>query len=226
MAEPVVAVVLAAGTGSRVGHELPKQFLDLNGTPVLGRTVAGLLWCDEVVVVHHPDHLDRTRGVVSAAAGTHPVRLVAGGATRRASISAALAALEGRGDQTPVVLQNAASPNTPRALVEECVAALDTHDVVQAYVPALHTVFRHQGGELTDVLPRSSLGYSADPTVYRLGCLRRIAAAQAEQASLGEMTLDTARALGIPVRLVPSPASNLKLTTRDDLVVLQAATSS
>lgn len=225
MPEPVVAVVLAAGTGSRVGHELPKQFLDLNGTTVLGRTVAGLTWCDEVVVVHHPDHLDRTRDVL-AAAGTPRVRLVAGGSTRRASISAALAALEDREDQVPVVLQNAASPNTSRTLVEECVAALATHDVVQAYVPALHTVFRHEGGELTDVLPRASLGYSADPTVYRLGCLRRIAAAQAEQTSLGEMTLDTARALGIPIRLVASPASNLKLTTRNDLVVLQAVTPS
>ena len=225
MHEQAVAVVLAAGTGSRVGNELPKQFLDLNGIPVLGRTVANLSWCSQVVLVHHPQHLDRTRAVVAATDGHSRVRFVAGGSTRRASVSAALAAMQSLPDSTRVVLQNAASPNTPRSLVEECLSALDSHDVVQAYVPALHTVFRHAGGELTDVLPRSSLGYSADPTVYRLGCLRQIAAAQAAQTSLGEMTLDTARALGIPVRLVASPETNLKLTTRADLVVLQAVTA-
>ncbi len=225
MHEQPVAVVLAAGDGSRVGHELPKQFLDLNGIPVLGRTVANLSWCSKVVVVHHPQHLDRTRAVVAATGAHQRVQLVPGGSTRRASVSAALLALQDLPDSTPVVLQNAASPNTPRSLVEQCLRSLDSHDVVQAYVPALHTIFRHEGGELTDVLPRSSLGYSADPTVYRLGCLRRIAAAQASQTSLGEMTLDTARALGIAVRLVASPETNLKLTRRADLVVLQAVTA-
>ena len=46
-----MAVVLAAGVGSRVGHDLPKQFLDLNGIPVLARTVGNLSWCSQVVVV-------------------------------------------------------------------------------------------------------------------------------------------------------------------------------
>lgn len=224
MPDQAVAVVLAAGVGSRVGDELPKQFLDLHGTPVLGRTVAGLAWCSRLVVVHHPDHLERTRAVVAATVTSEVTQLVAGGTTRRSSVAAALTALEDLPDATPLVLQNAASPNTPRSLVEDCLAALDTHDVVQAYVPAVQTVFTHAAGELGQVLPRSELGCSADPTVYRLGCLRRITAAQAEQSSLGEMTLDTARALGIAVRLVRSPETNVKLTTRTDLAVLQAVT--
>jgi 2-C-methyl-D-erythritol 4-phosphate cytidylyltransferase len=120
------------------------------------------------------------------------------------------------------VLQNAASPNTSPDLLHACLAGLSTHDVVQAYVPAVHTIFSHDGRELTEVLPRSGLGYSADPTVYRLGCLRRIVAAQAADIAAGEMTLDTARALGIPVLLVPSPSSNIKLTTAADLILLRA----
>lgn len=219
-----VAVVLAAGTGSRVGAELPKQFLDLNGTPVLARTVKGLDWCGRVVVVHHPQHRERTHEVVQQEASAGPVRLVPGGATRRLSVLAALAALDDLADEVPLVLQNAASPNTPRRLVEQCLDALDSYDVVQAYVPALHTVFSHEHGELGQVLERSSLGYSADPTVFRLGCLRRITAAQTSAAA-GEMTLDTARELGIPVRLVASPDTNVKLTTRSDLIVLRAVTA-
>ncbi|MDP9418390.1 MAG: 2-C-methyl-D-erythritol 4-phosphate cytidylyltransferase [Actinomycetota bacterium] len=225
MPDEPVAVVLAAGVGSRTGHELPKQFLDLNGRPVLARTVANLAWCRRVVVVHHPEHLDRTREVLRDAAPPDRLVLVPGGATRRLSVAAALAAVADLPDAVPLVLQNAASPNTPVELVEQCVAALESYDVAQAYVPAVHTVFEHENGELARVLPRVDLGYSADPTVYRLGCLRRIAAAQAAAVSLGEMTLDTARALGIPVRLVPSPDTNIKLTTVTDLLVLQQLTA-
>lgn len=225
MAEPAVAVVLAAGVGSRVGDALPKQFLDLNGTPVLTRTVAALAACRRVVVVHHPQHAERTRALVEPVCPSDRLRVVPGGATRRLSVSAALAALDDLPDDVPLVLQNAASPNTPRSLVEQCVAALRDHDVVQAYVPAQHTVFTHAAGELDEVLPRSRLGYSTDPTVYRLGVLRRITAAQAAEVSRGEMTLDTARALGIAVGLVASPDTNLKLTTPQDLVVLRALTA-
>jgi 2-C-methyl-D-erythritol 4-phosphate cytidylyltransferase len=217
-----VAVVLAAGVGARVGGDEPKQFLELNGTPVLERTVRALDWCERVVVVHHPDHAGRTTRLVEHAGLGSRVALVTGGATRRESIAAALAALVETDDEVPLVLQNAASPNTPRELLQACLAGLGTHDVVQAYVPAVHTIFSHDGRELTEVLPRRGLGYSADPTVYRLGCLRRIVAAQAADPTAGEMTLDTARALGIPVLLVPSPSSNIKLTTAADLILLRA----
>ncbi|HEX6759488.1 MAG TPA: hypothetical protein VF086_13935, partial [Propionibacteriaceae bacterium] len=71
-----------------------------------------------------------------------------------------------------------------------------------------------------------SLGYSVDPTVYRLGCLRKIVDAQSDAGVEGEMTLDTARGLGIRVRLVPSPQSNVKLTTFNDLATLRALIAS
>jgi 2-C-methyl-D-erythritol 4-phosphate cytidylyltransferase len=217
-----VAVVLAAGVGSRIGDDMPKQFLDLNGVPVLIRTVIGLAWCGQIVVVHHPQYLERTRRALANGGFKGGIRLVPGGSTRRQSVVAALEAVSDLGDDVPLILQNAASPNTPRRLVTECLNALQTHDVAQAYVPAVHTIIRHEKGELSEVLTRNKLGYSVDPTVYRLGCLRRIADAQAEVGADGEMTLDTARSLDIRVRLVPSPESNVKLTTPNDFAVLRA----
>ena len=220
--EEAVAVILAAGVGSRVGDRSPKQFLDLNGAPVLARTVANLAWCARVVIVHHPEHLQRTSSVVKQVGLHQAVTFVSGGPTRRGSISAALAALPDLPDEVPLILQNAASPNTPTRLVMQCLEALETYEVVQAYVPAIHTILRHENGDVSEILQRRTLAYSVDPTVYRLGSLRRIAAAQASEATEGEMTLDTARALGIAVHLVESPDSNVKLTTLNDLVVLRA----
>ena len=227
MAPPddAVTIVLAAGIGSRVAGEAPKQFLDLNGAPVLRHTLSHLIDCSRVVVVHHPEHLDRTRQIVERAALVQPVSLTPGGATRRQSISAALASVTDMSDDAPLVLQNAASPNTPAWLVLQCLDALERYDVVQAFVPAVHTVFRRDGNELMETLDRKSLGYSADPTVYRLGCMRRIATVQMADAVTGEMTLDTARSLGAVVGLLASPASNVKLTTPHDLLVLRTLTA-
>jgi 2-C-methyl-D-erythritol 4-phosphate cytidylyltransferase len=222
MPDRAIAVVLAAGVGARLGAELPKQFLDLQGIPVLVRTVTSLMWCDRILVVHHPTFCDLTRDLLNRAGLASRVQLVPGGATRRQSIAAALDALEDAGDDDAIVLQNAASPNTPRQLLDACIAGLRTHNVVLAYVPAVHTIFYHNKEELTDVLPRDRLGYSADPNIYRLHCLREIVAAQAEGMGAGEMTVDTARALGMPVLLVRSPETNLKLTTAADLTVLRA----
>jgi 2-C-methyl-D-erythritol 4-phosphate cytidylyltransferase len=220
--EDLIAVILAAGEGSRVAHHEPKQFIDLNGLPLIARTVANLDWCSRiVVVVHHPDHLDRTQRLLTQAGSPASVTFVPGGSTRRLSISAALAALSDLPDDIPLVLQNAASPNTPPRLVVECVAALETHEMAQAFVPAVDTVIRHQDGELSEVLQRGSLGYSVDPTVFRLGCLRRIVAFQAASRHQGEMTMDTAREMGVAIRVVASPESNVKLTTLNDLLLLQ-----
>ena len=217
-----MAVVLAAGEGSRVAGREPKQFIDLNGLSVIARTVVNLDWCSRIVVVYHPAHLDRTRQLLTQAGSPTSVTLVPGGATRRLSISAALAAVSDLSDDVPLVLQNGASPNTPPRLVADCVAALETHEIAQAFIPAVATIIRHHDGELSEVLPRSSLGYAVDPTVFRLGCLRRIVAAQAARVHSGEMTTDTAREMGVAIRLVASPESNVKLTTPNDLVLLQS----
>jgi 2-C-methyl-D-erythritol 4-phosphate cytidylyltransferase len=220
--EDAVAVVLAAGVGSRVGENTPKQFLDLNGAPVLIRTVRGLTWCAQVLIVHHPHYLEQTRQLLRDQRFNGSMRLVSGGSTRRESISAALAAMSDLANNVPLILQNAASPNTPRHLVTECLDALRAYDIAQAYVPAAHTIFSHRNGELSQVLARDTLGYSVDPTVYRLGCLRRVVDAQLRSGANGEMTLDTARSLGLRIGLVSSPESNVKITTQADLATLRA----
>lgn len=217
-----MAILLAAGTGSRLGQPEPKQFVDLNGRPVIARTVANLAWCARVVVVHHPGHRERT---VRALAGSPaPLTFVPGGSTRRLSIAAALAALSELPDTAPVLLQNAASPNTAPDVARACVEALATHEMAQAFVPAVHTVFRRDRDELAEVFQRSTLGYTVDPTAVRAGCLRRIVEQQAAEGVDGEMTLDSARGMGIAIRLVPSPGTNIKLTTALDLVVLEHLT--
>jgi 2-C-methyl-D-erythritol 4-phosphate cytidylyltransferase len=215
-----VAVVLAAGTGSRVGGQRPKQFLEVSGTSVLARTLASFTKLDRIIVVYHPLYLEDTRGIIESIEGR--CELVEGGSTRRDSIASALNALSALPDDVPLILQNAASPNTPPEVLRQCIDALHDYDITQAYVPAVDTIFEYRGKKIVNILPRERLGYTADPTVYRLGVLRRIIEAQQLDREAGEMTLDTALKLGYTVHLVLSPRSNIKITTPGDIASLAA----
>jgi 2-C-methyl-D-erythritol 4-phosphate cytidylyltransferase len=117
-----------------------------------------------------------------------------------------------------VVLHNAASPNTPRDLVLRCLEAAGRTGAAQAYVPAHHTVVRLVDGTVDRVVSTDPLGYTADPTVYRIGLLRNVLSESSQAA--GEMTLDLVRRQGAPVAAVESPPGNIKVTVPTDLVVL------
>ena len=120
-------IIVAAGRGSRMGGDLPKQWQVLAGKPVLAHTVAAFAGM-QVLVVIHPD--DR------ALAEALGVPLVMGGATRDASVLAGLRALEGSG-VTRVLIHDGARPLVSRALVDRLVAALTTHDGAAPALAAL-----------------------------------------------------------------------------------------
>ena len=88
----VAVIIVAAGRGSRAGGGEPKQWRDLAGVPVLARTVAAFRGIGRITVVLHPD--DMVRGIALFGGS---VTLVAGGATRDASVRAALEGLTGGG---------------------------------------------------------------------------------------------------------------------------------
>lgn len=220
---PCIAVVLAGGSGRRfTPGPVPKQLVPLDGRPLFTHcleTYLGIDRIDGVRLVVHADHADRFESVLHERGLVDRVSTVLGGPTRQASIANALRDLDFAGGL--VVLQNAASPLTSPDLVRRCLDAAGSHVAVQAFVPALHTVFDVDGQTMGRVLPRARLGYTCDPTVYRLDVLRRVVAAL-DGDPRGEDTVSVARRLGIAVHLVRSDHDNLKITTRADLGAAEA----
>lgn len=109
-------IIVAAGRGTRAGGDLPKQWQMLGGRPVLAQTLAAFAGFPVVLVVH-PDDLARAAALDSGA------RIVAGGATRDASVRAGLAALAG-GDVSQVLIHDGARPLVSRAVINRVQAAL------------------------------------------------------------------------------------------------------
>ncbi|WP_433955581.1 2-C-methyl-D-erythritol 4-phosphate cytidylyltransferase [Janibacter indicus] len=209
-------VVVAAGSGTRLGAERPKAFVEVVGTTILERAVAGVLEAavDELVVVVPEDLVAEATGLVDPLRPEGvDVTVVAGGAHRTDSVAAGLAALS---DAIAVVLvHDAARCLTPVVVFERVLAALAAGAAgAIPGVPVVDTIkVVDAGGVITATPLRDSLRAVQTPQGFDRAVLT------AAHASGAAATDDAAlvEALGHDVIVVEGDALALKITTVDDL---------
>ncbi len=210
-----MAIVLAAGTGDRLGIETPKAFVPLAGRPLLAHAVSSACGCrgvTSVVVAAPAGWEDRAHAVVEPF-GPHSV--VTGGPSRQASVRAALAAVPA--EAAIIVCHDAARALAPRELFDAALEALEGWDGVVPVVPVADTVKRIRGDAVEGTEPREALALAQTPQVFVAGALRD-AHARAERDGI-EVTDDAAalELAGFRVRAIAGDPRNFKITTADDL---------
>lgn len=218
--ERVAAVVVAAGRGERVG--VPgKVLLPLAGAPMIAWALRAL---EEAAGV----------GAVVVAAGAHTreaiARLVAderfakvhavapGGERRQDSVAAGLAALP-EGIEI-VVIHDGARPLAEAELFNRCVRAAAETGAAIAATPVADTLKRAADGVIIETVDREGLWAAQTPQAFRLSVLREAMAAHAGETVTDEALL--CEAAGLPVRIVPASAANLKVTRPEDIPVAEA----
>jgi 2-C-methyl-D-erythritol 4-phosphate cytidylyltransferase len=215
-------VILAAGSGSRVGAETNKVLLPLGDTTVLGqslRTVLAVAEVTRLVIGIRPGDEDAVREAVAPLLGEHEARLVPGGATRHASEYAALRALAAdvaAAEVDVIAVHDGARPLAGPGLFEATIAAAREH-----------------GGALPVVALPGLLGRDLRPVTEGLAgvqtpqAFRAVPLLEAHRraAADGYESTDTAacfeRYTDLPVMAVPSGATNLKVTFPEDLAVAE-----
>ncbi len=229
------AVLTAAGSGTRLGHDLPKAAVPLAGTPLVvhaARALAESGVVDVVVVTAPAGHLDDFQALFpggTVPGGQVPVRVVVGGVTRQASVAAGLAALPA--EHALVLVHDAARALAGPGLTRRVVAALAAgHGAVVPGVPVTDTVKRVEpaagGGEVVvETAERAVLRAVQTPQGFRRELLERAHRAAADRAD------DEARAvsddaglvelLGEQVHLVAGEPRALKITTPTDLALAE-----
>jgi 2-C-methyl-D-erythritol 4-phosphate cytidylyltransferase len=216
MPDAVAALVPAAGVGARLGLG-PKAFVRVGGRPLLAWAVAALAPCVDELIVAAPDGaLDQALAIARAAAGATPVRLIAGGATRQATVERLARAT----DATFVLVHDAARPFLDAATVRACVASARAHDACSVGRPVADTLVRTRDGAPVD---RSALTAVQTPQGFRRSLLLRAHAAAAARG--GEEATDDAglvRRLGAAVAWVEGGAHLFKVTGPDDLALAEA----
>jgi 2-C-methyl-D-erythritol 4-phosphate cytidylyltransferase len=213
-----VALVPAGGLGVRFGADRPKQFLYLAGCPIIIHTLRRLAACPDIshIVVALPLAV---QSVFDALVEKFPVEktitVVAGGAERQESVRLALAAVPE--SASFVVVHDAVRPFATTELIAATIAAARAERAAVVGHPTTDTIKLVREGLAYETLPRSALYAVQTPQAFETALLRQAhARAVADQVTATDDAMLVER-LGVPVRIVPGPRWNLKITHPDDL---------
>ncbi|KQM41286.1 bifunctional 2-C-methyl-D-erythritol 4-phosphate cytidylyltransferase/2-C-methyl-D-erythritol 2,4-cyclodiphosphate synthase [Sphingomonas sp. Leaf10] len=209
-----VALIVAAGQGTRSGSATPKQFVPVAGRSMVAHAHAALSahpGIDRVVVVIGAGQADALRAAIGE------VEHVIGGATRRESVAAGLAAI---GDAARVLIHDAARPFVPADTIDRLLAALDHAPGAVPVLPVADTL-AHGGTALGDVVPRAALVRVQTPQAFAVPAIRE--AHNAWDAS-AEATDDAQmlRAIGLEVAMVEGDPMLDKITYPADFALAEA----
>ncbi|MFF2275317.1 2-C-methyl-D-erythritol 4-phosphate cytidylyltransferase [Agromyces sp. NPDC058126] len=219
MSSAIAVIVVAAGSGTRLGHAEPKAFVPLGTDTVLAAAVSGVLamrQAPHLVLVVPGDRVEEARGRFSAdaAAAGAAIDVVAGGSSRQESVAAGLAVLPAAVET--VLVHDAARALTPALLFDEVAAAVRArrHGIVPA-LDVVDTVKRvADDGRVVETVDRSSLRAVQTPQGFPRSSLDH-----AYATTHGEFTDDAAlvAAAGLVVETVPGDVRAFKITVPADL---------
>lgn len=211
----VAVILLAGGSGTRAGFDLPKQLAMLGGKPVLR-------WSLDAFAAHPAvgGGVLVANGDVMAALGDLPDAWISAdpGGERQQSVANALAALDDWDEASLVLVHDAARPGVTAEVIDRLLAALGDAEAAIPTLPVPDTLVEQSAHRAGDVVDRSALARVQTPQAFHLGTLRRAHAEAVEAASTDDAQL--ARRLGMAVAAVPGDARLHKLTYAEDMAIL------
>jgi 2-C-methyl-D-erythritol 4-phosphate cytidylyltransferase len=220
-----VAVVLAGGTGQRIGSALPKQLIEVRGRPILSYAVEafdGFRLIDEVLVVMAAGHVPAATRIAAPFGKVRAV--IEGGASRTESTLAALRALAAEPDDTRVLFHDAARPFVDHGIIGRCVDALGDHEAVAVGIPTSDTIVAVEYGVVTGMPPRETLLRFQTPQGFLLGTIRKayeLAVADPAFTATDDCGVVHRYLPDVPIRIVAGGERNLKVTHPLDLVLAE-----
>jgi 2-C-methyl-D-erythritol 4-phosphate cytidylyltransferase len=220
----VIALIPAAGTGSRMGAGVNKQYLALADRPILAHTISLFQnhpLIDDIFVISPRDEIDYCRTEVVERFGFGKVRaVIEGGAERQDSVRYGLNALVA--DPSDIVLiHDGVRPFFPHSLIEPLVAAARNGGCVVG-VPVKETIKKVADGVIVDTPDRESLWLAQTPQAFPLGIVREAHNRAFDHRIRGTDDAMLVERFGHAVTMVRGSYRNIKITTPEDLVVAQA----
>lgn len=240
-----VAVILAGGSGQRIGLSIPKQLIKVAGKTILEHTLAvfdeapGI---DDVILLMHPGYVEEARAVVAGAGLRRTVQVLPGGETRNATTELAIRTVGelADGQDCKVLFHDAVRPLVSQRIIQDCIDALDIYRAVDVAIPSSDTIIvtttsGMASGEhelITDVPDRSRLRRGQTPQAFWLSTIRRayeLAAGDPNFAATDDCTVVLRYLPDTPIHVVAGEEQNMKVTQPIDIHIadklFQLATS-
>jgi 2-C-methyl-D-erythritol 4-phosphate cytidylyltransferase len=221
------AIIVAAGSGIRLGVGEPKAFVKLHGRAMLHYSLATLTKVPsiaEVVIAIPPGMERRTRAEVARAGLEVPVKITPGGNARQDSVRVALALTSAEAEV--IIIHDAARPFADAALFSRCLEVAAARGAAIAAIPVSDTLKRVADGAIHATVKRAGLYQAQTPQAFQ----RRLLVAAHERATrehvIATDDADLVEQIGGTVEIVEASALNMKITTKADLTIAEAIAAS
>lgn len=220
-----IAIILAGGSGSRLGDDMPKQFLKVAGKQVIEHTIDVFENCrliDEICIVSKADFVAHVEELVVKNQYRKVKKILHGGKERYESSLAAINAYTD--DNANLLFHDAVRPLINDRIIYDCIEALKTYNAVDVAVKTTDTIISVDPNECIDFIPnRAHLRNGQTPQCFKRGTIRR-----AYERALADPDFVTTDDCGTvrrylpeePIYVVPGENSNMKLTYLEDLFLL------
>lgn len=220
----ICAVIVAGGIGSRMNATVRKQYLSLDGVPIIGHTLKAFDSCstiDRIVLVVPEDDVAYCRDQVLAPLSFgHNIDFVGGGRRRQDSVSNGLAAID-QADAT-VLIHDGVRPFVRPALISACLAGVERTGACIPAVPASDTLKQvDENGSIVETLDRRSVQLAQTPQTFSLDLIRRAHRLAEERGFTATDDASLAEFAGARVMVVAGDRDNIKITTPLDLDMAQ-----
>jgi 2-C-methyl-D-erythritol 4-phosphate cytidylyltransferase len=217
-----VAIILAGGSGTRLGGERPKQFLTVAGKMVIEHTIEAFhrnSRIDEIAIVTRVDYVDDMREMIAQNAYEKVKHVLCGGKERYHSSLAALAAYHDDDDR--LLFHDCVRPLVSQRIIDDCLDALDSYDAVDVAVPSTDTIIEvDEQGNICRIPQRSRLRNVQTPQGFRRSVIRRafdLALQDHEFMPTDDCSVVFRYLPDTRIRVVEGDTSNIKITYKEDL---------
>lgn len=220
-----VAVILAGGSGTRLGGNLPKQFLKVAGKKIIEHTIdvfENNEHIDEIAVVTKDDFITDVEQLVVINEYKKVKKILHGGKERYESSLSAINSYED--DECNLIFHDAVRPLVNDRIIDDCILALETYSAIDVAIKATDTIIKVDAKDcIESIPPRAELRCGQTPQCFKRGVIK-----EAYCRALKDPLFNTTDDCGVvrkylpevPVYVVPGEVFNIKITYTEDLFLL------
>ena len=220
----IAVIIAAAGSGNRMGSGIPKQFMEIQGKPILARTIEAFeknAFTDDIYVVVNRDHVERC---IREYCGVGKVRqIVPGGPERQDSVYAALSVIPG--DVDYILIHDGARPFVTEEVINALIVSTANHGAAVTAVPVKDTVKEAEEAIFTATLDRDRLYSVQTPQGFQRELLKAAYEKAFAENFYGTDDAVLVEKMGEKVYLVKGDYHNIKITTKEDMIIGEAILS-